>query len=196
MAIKQQMKLGNRKKPGRTIAVSSADRLDFEAAGLKPLTQFPMVPITVSFPEDFKVKISLLSNKFIDPLRMKPYGIAAVCRVLVAEQELIIDRIPFDELMAYAKRKSPGPGRKQLAEKVVRISLLIPKPMIDRINDRVMALNEPLIGTATVIRWLIQNGVATIPYERLYSHIPSDDMAYMLRNDLSPSKLVKKYQTQ
>jgi len=182
----------SRKKPGRTIADSNR-RFTYDAGGRKPLTQFPLVPITVTFPADVREKVYGLSEQFIDPLRLKPYGIAAVCRVLLAEQELEIQRADTATLLAYAKDNEGSPGRSHLAEKIVRIGLLVPKHIIEKINERVIELDEPLIGTATIIRWLIMRGMVHVRPNQLYAHIPPDDMSFMIRNGLTVDHVIRQY---
>lgn len=185
-------KKASKKKVGRTIADSDR-RFLYDAGGRKPLTQYPLVPITVTFPEQAKLDIAALSETFIDPVRLKPYGVAAVCRVMIAEQEKEIDRAPREELIAYAADNAGSPGRNNLSEKISRLALLIPKHLIERINDRVLALNEPLVGTATVVRWLIIRGLKLVSPSALYTHIPTADMAYIIRNKWTIADILKAY---
>jgi len=190
MAKKAQNK--SRKLEGRTIA-SSLRRFRYDAGGRKPLTQYPLCPITVVVLESTKEEIEALSQKFIDPINLKPYGIAALCRVLLHCQLHLIDAAPRLELID--SESSQGlPGRPGFKEKTKRIQLLIPKHIVDRVNDRVIALNDTLIGTATALRWLIMRSLKETNLYTLYEHIPTHDMATIIKEKLTVDTLIARYQ--
>lgn len=174
--------------------MDSNRRFLYDAGGTKPLTQFPLVPVTVVLPLEVHGALKELSDRFIDPNRNKPYGVGAVARILIAITIASAASAPKEELLEYFKGAGGVSGRPTLSEKTKRIALLIPKPLVDRMNARVEDLDEPLIGTATVIRWLIGKGIKRVQYYQLYEHIPTADMAFMIKEKLTIDTVIERFQ--
>lgn len=193
MAKKAASKKGKRKKPGRTIA-DSKRRFKYDAGGRQPLSEFPLCPITVAITATTKQALKKTSDLFIDPGKIKPYGIAAVARVLMQIHIEAVDSAPREELVKFFRQTKGTPGRSGFRDEYERVQLLIPKHLVDLINNRVLELNDPEVGTATVIRWLLVKGLEETSHYQLYEHIPRADTEMMEKENLTVDALIERFQ--
>ena len=187
-------KTSNKKVAGRNI-VDDTRRHNADRGGRNPLTEFPLVPVGVVFPDQLISWARERQHEFINPIKMRPYGVTALCRVIC--QILVKEVAGYSERMIlnYLKdQQEPKSGRKGLSESVERIIILLPAPTVQIINDRVRQLNNSLIGTSTVVRFMVERGLRKLEKEAFYGHIPIKHAAHMVRNRIGIDELILEYQ--
>lgn len=174
--------------------VDSTRRHEADEGGRNPLTEFPLVPIACVISDDLLTKLRDKSETFISPSSLKPYGVTALCRIIVQDKIELLDRYYEMDFLSYLGNRTENvSGRASIGAIARKASLLIPKPLIDRINKKVEAFNNPLIGTSTILRFLIEKGLEKCRTEDLYKYIPPKHMTIMVTKELTISDLQAQY---
>lgn len=190
----KKKKTTNKKVAGRNI-VDDSRRHNADKGGRNPLTEYPLVPVGVVFQAELIAWVRERQHDFINPLKLQPYGVTALCRVIC---QLLVKEVPaYSEKMIlnYLKdQQVTRSGRKALSHEVERIIVLIPKPIVLAINDRVRQLDNSLIGTSTIVRFMVERGLRKLKREAFYEHIPMKHASYMIKNKIGVDDLIESYQ--
>ena len=179
----------------KVLPVDASKRPTYDEGGRHPLTEVSMVPTVVVCDWPLWLLIEECVNQFISPMTQKPYGISALCRVIVSEQVSLIDRYTAADFLDYVPKGSKGStGRYAVSDDgSVKMAIALRKTDIDLINKRVLELDHNLIGTTTIVRLLLRKGMTTFDIGRMYTHIPDRHKNYMLERQIKIKELQDRY---
>ena len=166
----------------------------YHEGGRAPMTSLKLVPLTVALDSDLYDDIRELSERFISPKSGKPYGVSSVVRIIV---ELALDglaAVTDADLLYYVSSGSKGAvGRWPLADEVVKMSVLLPRDHVLLINSRITPKLSKIVGTTTLVRYLLRSTVGEVGETDLYSRIPESHKEIMRKENLTPRKLRSAY---
>lgn len=181
---------------GRTM-IDTSRRHNADQGGRNPLTSYPLVPVGCVMPLGLLKALRERSDQFINPLNYKPYGITALCRILCQIMITDIDKYYDGDILTYLdNREESTSGRASVGHDPKKISLLIPKPIVERVNERVVFFNNSLIGTSSVLRFMIFKGLKKAKIEDLYEHVPAKHLSIMVSKHLTIADLQKRFKIQ
>lgn len=178
--------------------VDSSRKRESESQGRSPLSSITVVPISCVVSRELVKALKVKSELFISPNTGKPYGVTALSRIILQTCIGQLDRSYEMDFLSYLSVRAPHlAGRAGISEETpTRVSLLIPKPIIDTINLKVEEYNNPLIGTSTIVRYLLEWGVQRCKVDDFYEYIPSKHMSLMISKQLTIKILQDRYRRQ
>lgn len=179
----------------KVLPVDASKRPTYDSGGRHPMTEVSMVPLVVVCDWTLWECIEQHVSEFINPMTQKPYGISALCRIVVNQQVSLIDRYTANDLLDYLPKSSKGSvGRFALSEEgSVKLAIALRKADIDQINKRVVELDHSLIGTTTIVRFLLRKGMESFDLTEFYTHIPDRHKNWMLQRSITIKDLQDKY---
>lgn len=158
------------------------------------MTKHKLVPMTVAVDLNLYEDIKSLSERFINPKSLKPYGISSVVRVIVDIGLTSLHELSDTSLLEYV---SDGPkggvGRWPLSQDVVKMSVLLPREHVLKINSMIDDSLSKIVGTTTVIRFIVATYIGEVKESDLYTRIPESHKQHMIESNLSPAKLRAAY---
>lgn len=167
--------------------VNQDKRPTYDEGGRHPLTKVKLVPLVVVIDWPLWEQLEKLVGEFINPMTLKPYGISAVSRILVRDGVTKLDKLRENELLDYIPSGPKGStGRNPLSEDgQVKLSIALRQEDVKAINAKVKALRHTLIGTTTIVRWLIREQLRDADVARFYATIPEKHKNHMLEAGLT-----------
>jgi hypothetical protein len=180
-------------KKNRPVNIDKRPRYD--EGGRHPLTRDKMIPTVVCIDWPLWEEIEKRVNEFINPMTLKPYGISALCRVLVSQGIELLESIKRDDLLDYVPDAPKGStGRFPLSDEgQVKLSVALRSEDVVKINQYVDHFNSSLIGTTTIVRLLIRMRLQTFNIGELYKHIPERHKDHMLEASLTIKDLQSRW---
>lgn len=147
----------------------------YDSGGRAPLSKEPVRRVTVSIDEKLLSDLEKVSEKFINPSTLKPYGISAIARYCLLIGIETIDSVKEVDLLYYIENpdKPKGRvGRRSVSKEKVRITLLVPLTTIKKINKHLATLESDIIGTTTYIRFFMKKYLKSVTISNLYESMP------------------------
>lgn len=162
-------------------------RAAYDQGGRHPLTRERIVPIVVIVDWPLWEEIDEAVNDFINPVTRKPYGISAVCRILVKFGIMQIDRLTARDILDYIPVTAKGStGRNPLSDEgQVKLSIALRQEDILAINKQVSRINHALVGTTSIVRWILRDQLKNFEVGKLYLTIPEKHKNHMLELGLT-----------
>jgi hypothetical protein len=129
-------------------------------------------------------------------MSLKPYGISALCRLLINNGVTLVPKITKNELLDYIPDAPKGDtGRVPLSnEGTIRLSVAIVTEHIEAVNRRVEELDHPLIGTTSILRFLIRKMLDECDIVEMYRYIPQKHKDHMIEAGMTIKALQLTYQ--
>lgn len=159
------------------------------------MTEEPIRRVTITIDQDLMDDIEALSEKFISPSTLKPYGKSAVVRACLMIGLKNLNQVTEEQLLYYVRDVPKGSvGRQSVGRKVVRTTLLIPLKVIQKVNAHRNKQKQSIIGTTTYIRLFIRENLYDLTVKALYETIPDKHRELMAENGWTPRKLLDIYQ--
>ena len=177
-----------------TSIVDATRRHNADGGGRNPLTSFPLVPVGCIMSREMIDALKDISELFINPTNYKPYGVASLTRIMLQMMIETIDRYYEMDYLNYIESRPSALGRASVGEGAKKMSLLIPMPIVQRLNERVLAFNNPLIGTSSVLRFLLEKGIKKLKLDDFYNYVPEKHVRLMATKRLTIKDLQKRYQ--
>jgi hypothetical protein len=167
----------------------------YAEGGRRPLTEKKVVPVTVAFDASLFHEIKTLSEKFINPSTLKPYGVSSVARICLEIGIKNLDGATEEDLLYYVPGSKKGTAGRFPIESSTKVTVLVQKEHIESINRYLSTLKmqSKIIGTTTVIRWIIRETIGDVRIKDLYDHIPQSHLDLMQRENLTFRKLLDRY---
>lgn len=176
--------------------VDARRRPAYDEGGWRPLTHKAMTPVSIVTDWALWERIDERVQEYINPMTLKPYGISALCRLLINKGISLVPRLTKDDLLDYIPDAPKGDsGRIPLSnEGTIRLSVAIVKDHVEAVNKRVEELDHPLVGTTSILRFLIRKMLDEMDITEMYKYIPQKHKDHMIEAGMTIKALQDMYQ--
>jgi transcriptional regulator of met regulon len=165
----------------------------YDQGGRRPLTEKKLVPVTLAIDASLYDEIETVAAKFINPKTLKSYGVSSVARITVELNLKLLKSMTEENLLYYVPpgEKKGAVGRFPL-EDAVKVTLLIKREHVECINAALKKLKKKsrILGTTTVIRWILRERIGDVRLTDLYDYIPESHKEIMDENGWTPRRLL------